>query len=760
MKKPKRAMTLQTIRQSWWCAWLFGQPANSCRFSKSDMYLDPVIMTNQPRIDLWTSVKAVSLSLMLCGAAGAADQPAMVPANASTTSANTVDVQELFAPRLALPVALESVSNGAVKRVEKGWHLTGTSPMRVSFVPQGKDVIDLSAFRLAGIVIRNQANGVTTINGRLDNSKPTSWSRHAVGFLVAPAQHQATLGFIFPVSEDRCRGPDIFAHQLAKPTGHRLHWRQFYPEDVRTLTLDITVAGGRVDLVMEDPIAAWPADPDLDRQLETLPFLDNMGQVRAVTWPGKATSLTDAKDGLTRELRAASTSSQPPVGRYGGWLDGPRHHASGRFRTEKIDGTWWLIDPDGYRFFSVGVCLAGHSSETRLDSERLSRGFFEYVPQGGDPFYQASRRWPGGREVLNFAGLNYARLLGDQWDATDRNGIHQRLRVWGLNSLGSWADQALQRDRRTPYTLMSSPWWRTGDQAKSAFPEPFAPTFTDEVVTSLQPHRWAKDDPFCLGVFLGNELDWPDRFTAMVFELPADSTTKTWVLHHLQRHYATIADLNAAWQTTHRAWTDVLAHLPEDKIPPVAWQDIEPLYLDFATAFFKQCKAAVEQVLPATLYLGCRTHRGPGLLGKAALGHVDVFSMNVYEPEVRTNQVPPEIDLPLLIGEFHFGAVDRGVSSPGLAGVWDQRQRGLAFCRYLASALADRRFVGVHWFQWMDQSAAGRFDRENHQCGFVDITGRSYADFVAPISRATRAMYTARQAGNPSTVDILELLIR
>ena len=75
---------------------------------------------------------------------------------------------------------------------------------------------------------------------------------------------------------------------------------------------------------------------------------------------------------------------------------------------------------------------------------------------------------------------------------------------------------------------------------------------------------------------------------------------------------------------------------------------------------------------------------------------------------VRSWQVPADADIPILSSEFHFGAVDRGVPSPGLSGSWDQRQRALSFAHYLASALADPRFVGVHWFQWIDQSAAGR----------------------------------------------------
>ena len=162
--------------------------------------------------------------------------------------------------------------------------------------------------------------------------------------------------------------------------------------------------------------------------------------------------------------------------------------------------------------------------------------------------------------------------------------------------------------------------------------------------------------------------------------------------------------------------------------------------------------------MPDKLYLGCRTVRSVNALGRGAAQHVDVFSANAYEARIRPREVPVEVDIPILVGEFHFGAANRGVPSPGLSAVWDQRQRGLAFTQYLASALADPRFVGVHWFQWIDQSAAGRWDRENHQIGFVDVTGRAYPEFVDAVSRATESMYSARSS-NRSTEQILETLI-
>ena len=139
---------------------------------------------------------------------------------------------------------------------------------------------------------------------------------------------------------------------------------------------------------------------------------------------------------------------------------------------------------------------------------------------------------------------------------------------------------------------------------------------------------------------------------------------------------------------------------------------------------------------------------------------MDVFSVNVYDSRVRSWQVPEDADVPILASEFHFGAVDRGVPSPGLSGSWDQRQRALSFAHYLASALEEPRFVGIHWFQWIDQSAAGRRDRENHQCGFIDVAGNAYPEFTQVVSKATMNMYWARSQKNPTTERILFDLLR
>ncbi len=669
-----------------------------------------------------------------------------------------VKTAELFSPQTTLTMKVKSSGSGKVERTGKQWHITGKAPLRVDFVPKENDKWNISAFRLVGVSILNQDSGVTTVEGRLNNDKATGWSLHAPGFAVAPKGEKATLGFPFPMPEDRYQGPDVFKGQLAKPNGHRVHWRQFYPEDVRAFTMEIKSSTGKVDLLLDDPFLAWPATAEMDRKLETMPYLDTLGQVRAVEWPGKAKNLMEASEALSAELaEAAKKAKQQKLSRFGGWLEGPKREATGHFRTEKLDGKWWLVDPEGYLFFSVGTCVAGNKTETAVTKKRIEAGFFEYLPDVKDDLYGVGRAKKKTTEIVNFLAMNYARSLGKDWEIQDRDGIHHRLRAWGMNTLGSWSDETLQKDARTPYTIIATPAWTAANP--KGFPAPFYDGFEEAMRATLESYAWAKNDPYFLGIFIGNELDWPDQFTPMIFEFEKLHSTKQWVLAILKKKYVSIEELNAKWMTSYTNWNEVLTAEP-DAIPKAARDDIEPLYLEFTTTYFTKCKAAINAVLPHKLYLGCRTHRGPPVIGQGAAGQVDVFSMNMYDSRVRSPQLPPNIDMPVIASEFHFGAVDRGVPSPGLSNSWDQHQRGLAFCNYLASALADPRFVGVHWFQWVDQSAAGRPDRENHNCGLIDVTGRSYPEFVERISRATKAMYPARQQYSLTTEQILERLIQ
>ncbi len=672
-------------------------------------------------------------------------------------SRGSISSAELFAPVRNFPMKPGPIPDGVrITADDTGtWRVQGETPFTIHFTPKVSTAWDASSYRLLGVPVCNKERGVVTISARLNNSKPLGWGRHCVGSAVALRDEKTTIGFVFPTTEPHYDGPVVFQDQLGKPNGHRHHWRKFFPADVVSMALDINSSSGKADIEISELFAAWEATPEREHILHELPYLDQFGQVRTVDWPGKLHSLEQLKEELPLELAAAAKVKRDDISDYGGWKNGPRLEATGRFRTEKIDERWWFVDPEGYLFFSAGACIAGTEALTPVTQARLKENYFERLPTKDSPSYWLSMLKRGGKDYVNFPALNAFESLGNRWQKVSRDGIHDRMKVWGLNTLAAWSSTEIRQDKKTPYTLLASIWWLTGKKT----PSPFRDDYVKDLCKALEKSEWAKNDPYCLGIFIGNEFEWPDRFSQLVFELPDNDSTKQWVLSQVRQKYSTMQELNQAWGTSFSSWDQVLQR-GDTAYHASAAKDIDPLYFEYAQEFFRKSKQAIEQSLPGTLFLGCRCHRGPNVLGRAAVGHADVFSVNVYDHVVRSWQVPDNADIPVIASEFHIGASDRGVPSPGLSSVWDQRQRGLAYARYLSSALANPKFVGVHWFQWIDQSAGGRRDRENHQVGLVDVTGRSHVPFVDIVSHVANKKDAVRFAQPSSSIHALEKLLK
>jgi hypothetical protein len=85
----------------------------------------------------------------------------------------------------------------------------------------------------------------------------------------------------------------------------------------------------------------------------------------------------------------------------------------------------------------------------------------------------------------------------------------------------------------------------------------------------------------------------------------------------------------------------------------------------------------------------------------------------------------------LLIGEFHFGALDRGLFHTGLVPTENQKARAESYKEYVLGALHHPQFVGCHWFEYRDEPVTGRaLDAENYQIGFVDVADTPYRELV------------------------------
>ena len=221
--------------------------------------------------------------------------------------------------------------------------------------------------------------------------------------------------------------------------------------------------------------------------------------------------------------------------------------------------------------------------------------------------------------------------------------------------------------RKTPYTATigtgacrrlegSEGFW-------GKFPDPFDPRLS--AMLKMRPFS----DPWCIGFFVDNELSWgADGVSLAVATLrsPQDQPAKRMFLDDLRKKYQTIEKLNAAWGTQHASWHALLqSTTPPDK--KKARPDLEAFYTRLAEQYFAVCRAAVKKAAPHQLYLGCRfaTLWQNERATRASAKYCDVVSFNIYK-RASDLRLPEGADRPILIGEFHFGALDRGLFHPGL----------------------------------------------------------------------------------------------
>ncbi|HSH14872.1 MAG TPA: beta-agarase, partial [Verrucomicrobiae bacterium] len=240
-------------------------------------------------------------------------------------------------------------------------------------------------------------------------------------------------------------------------------------------------------------------------------------------------------------------------------------------------------------------------------------------------------------------------------------------------------------------------------------------------------------------------MSWGDDVSLALAALrsPPEQAAKRELIADLKAKYGDIQALNAAWATRHESWDALLAsrELPDAK---KSLPDLTSFYEKAARRYFRGVRDAIKAIAPHQLYLGCRFAWVNERAAVAAGEFCDVVSYNLYQRGVADFRYPGA-DKPLLIGEFHFGALDRGMFHTGLVPVASQETRARAYRDYVMGAVRHPQFVGTHWFQWMDQPTTGRvYDEENYQIGFVDIADTPYRETIAASREVGASLYRTR----------------
>ena len=486
------------------------------------------------------------------------------------------------------------------------------------------------------------------------------------------------------------------------------------------------------------------------------PLIDTFGQYKHRDWPGKAHSLAELAGRRAAEEKELAAQPGPAEwDQYGGWAGGPKLEATGFFRVGKHAGKWWLIDPEGRLFWSHGIDCVRMLDSTPID-ERA--GWFENFP-GGEPELReflgsgyALKGHYAGRspKTFSFSGANLRRKYGSDWRREYNEVIHRRLRSWGLNTIGNWSDETTRLMRRTPYTdTVSSHGAKNiegSDGYWGKFPDVFDPGFEAGVRRSMAAKQGrSAGDPWCLGYFSDNEMSWGEDTSLALGALksPPDQAAKKVFIADLKAKHGGIARLNAAWGTRHESW-DALLESREAPARQKAHDDLVAFYSKAAGQYFRTVRDAIKAVAPNQLYLGCRFAWVNDRAAIAAGKYCDVVSYNLYQRTIADFKYPGA-DKPLIVGEFHFGALDRGLFHTGLVPTANQAERAQTYRDYVLGAARHPQFVGTHWFQWKDEPTTGRvYDEENYQIGFVDIADTPYRETIEASREVGRRLYPLR----------------
>jgi hypothetical protein len=329
------------------------------------------------------------------------------------------------------------------------------------------------------------------------------------------------------------------------------------------------------------------------------------------------------------------------------------------------------------------------------------------------------------------------RKYGTNWAADYPDVIHKRLRSWGLNTIANWSDEGTFLKRQTPYTdnigSHGTKMIEGSEGYWGKFPDVFDTSFQESLRRAMQSKKGkSAGDPWCIGYFSDNEMSWGDETSLSIAALksPSNQAAKLAFVADLKTKYGEIEKLNSAWGARHANWDALISHREAPDAARAA-ADLTAFYRRAAETYFKGVKEAIKSTAPNQLYLGCRFAWVNKVAATAAASYCDVVSYNLYQRSVAGFRFNGGADVPLIIGEFHFGALDRGMFHTGLVPVESQAARAEAYRNYVLGALKHPQFVGCHWFQYQDEPTTGRvYDEENYQIGFVDIADTPYPEII------------------------------
>lgn len=509
------------------------------------------------------------------------------------------------------------------------------------------------------------------------------------------------------------------------------------------------VAPSPTDVLLKiDDSYISPVEPEYT--VPNVKLVDTLGQKKITDWIGKTKSEEELKEYLLSEYEK-ETNIPHDCSSYGGWLK-KKFEPTGFFALEKDDKRFWLKDPDGYAFISCGLDCVGVDGDCNLTG---IESFCDYLPEKSTPGWFLPEK--SDECFFSWHKYNLYRTFGDNWYEAWTRITKRRLIEWGENTVACWSDMRFIKNSRLPYVHIMNGFPRTKTNIFRDFPDVFSPEYKDAS------RKWAnqldelKDDKNMIGYFMSNEPHWAFsdnlNIAAVTLESEEHFHSKDFAINFLKNRYESIDNLNCAWNKDFASFDDLYNPCDKESLNKTAWNDLMEISAEMVREFIKVPALAIKEVDPNHLNLGMRYAWVANKTVTSGCEYFDVFSFNCYrhDPYSSIQNIVDLVNMPVMIGEFHFGALDRGLDATGIQAVASQEDRAKAYRYYMHRAASHPYCLGAHYFTLNDQGYLGRFDGENYQIGFVDVCNREYPEIVESAKKTNREVYLVANGDIPPT---------
>ncbi len=361
----------------------------------------------------------------------------------------------------------------------------------------------------------------------------------------------------------------------------------------------------------------------------------------------------------------------PELNKYGSPITEEKYEATGFFRTELIDGRWWIIDPDGYKQLHMAVSVV----RPEKNNEKETNAF--------NTKYATDENW--------------AKMVVDE------------LRPYGFNGAGPWSDYRLMLNAEgvTPLNqagYLSSYIMTYGQSRDDGILSVFDPEF--ETVADTRSKAWIApyaDNPHILGWVTDNEPLASDNM--LIKYLTCDPYEK-----HNEYNYYT------AW-----AWFKD-RHGEDATISDITDKDkmdwVEFVY----DRYMNVCVTAIRKYDKNHMILGPKLDKPNQGSFRGIKKWVDIVSYDYYGNAWTCDM--PQVEQwylwagkPIINAEWYCKAEDAVNDKTGLtnfSGVgWQakvQAERGYYYQSFVLDMLESKAFVGWQWFRYIDNPGDDKYD--------------------------------------------------